>query len=127
MTKLKSILLPKSRPDLSKASAYEIFDWWLEGWHYVIAFFFVYLFFYAVFVGTIWHMGILLVAPVGLVALIVIFAYLIAPVFELLCRGVGWRRNEIEQLAPVAKTWVVCLSVGGVVALSVLFLLLATF
>ena len=115
---MKSILLPKTRPDLSKASAYKVFDWWLTGWHYVIVFFFVYLFFYAVFCATVWRMGATLVVPVGFVAIIVTFAYLIAPIFELLCRCLGWPRNEIEQIAPAAKTWLVCLSVGGIVAFS---------
>ena len=122
---MKSILLPKTRPDLSKASTYEVFDWWLTGWHYVIVFFFVYLFFYAVLCATLWRMGATLVVPVGFVAIIVIFAYLIAPIFELLCRGLGLPRDEIEQIAPVAKTWLVCLSVGGIVTFSGFCLLAA--
>ena len=127
MNKLKSTLLPKSRPDLSKASAYKVFDWWLEGWHYVIAFFFIYLFLYAAIVGSLGNMQILLAVPVGLIALIVIFAYLIAPLFELLCRSIGWPTDEIERLAPVAKRWAVSLSVGGVVAFSILCILLDAF
>jgi hypothetical protein len=118
MTKLMSILLPKTRPDLSKESAYKVFDWWLNGWHCVIIFFFVYLLFYAVLCATVWRMGAMLVVPVGFLTLIVVFVYLIAPIFELFCRGLGWPRHEIEQIAPAAKTWLVCLSVGGVIAFS---------